>query len=155
MLLNTNSGASPLGHPSRLVALFVCAVALAGACNRKAPPSTIGSEVDAPSPDGTMAAGRVSEQYGKLARVTFDRITEAWIQATELEPSAMPSPPPPQDTCKAAVDDRVRAPWALTRKMYAGRVIEVHGRFALVRFDDGDKTWAPCDAIVAYQRNGE
>ncbi len=128
--------------------LVLIPVVFAG-CGRKTPPSSVGSEVEAPVSDGTMGTARVAELYGKLARVQFERGGEAWVLASELEPPATSRPPPP-DACAVAQGDRVRAPWSPTEKMYAGRVTEVHGRIAEVQFDDGDKTWTPCDAIRPY-----
>ena len=110
--------------------------------------------MDAPTGRGAMAAGRVDEQYGKLARVTFAEGNDAWVLATNLEPPAEPLPVP-EDTCNARVNDRVRAPFARLRKVYAGRVWSYMGVFAHVRFDDGDETWADCEAIRAYERRGE
>jgi hypothetical protein len=96
-----------------------------------------------------MGTAQIAELYGKLARVRFERGDEAWVLAVELEPPATATPPPP-DACAVAPGDRVRAPWNPTEKTYAGRVTEVHGRIAEVQFDDGDKTWAPCDAIRTF-----
>jgi len=137
-----------------LAVLCLNAGVTAAACNRRTPPASIGTEVEAPTFDGTTAMGRVAEQYGKLARVTFDRGGETWCEATDLEPPGMPSAPP-LDTCSVGVDDRVRAPWSRTGKSYAGRIAETHGRFALVRFDDGDTTWVACESIQPYERGGE
>jgi len=128
-----------------LVHVFLAAFALGG-CGRKTPPSTVGSEVQALRADGTLASARIVELYGKLARVSFEDKTEAWQLAVELEPPATPASTP-EDPCSVAPDDRIRAPWTLTNTMYAGRVRETHGRIAEVQFDDGDRTWVPCDAI--------
>jgi len=97
--------------------------------------------------------GRVVEQYGKLVRASLDDGYDTWVLAVDLEPPATPSEPPP-DPCSVELGDRVRAPWARLGKLYAGRVIEIHGRFAHVRFDDGDKTWAACDSMRAHEHGG-
>lgn len=136
---------NPSRHPLRW-SLALIPLALVGACGRKTPPSTVGSEVEAPRSDGTMGTAQIAELYGKLARVRFERGDEAWVLAVELEPPATATPPPP-DACAFAPGDRVRAPWSPTENTYAGRVREVHGRIAEVQFDDGDKIWTPCDAV--------
>jgi len=132
--------------------ILICATAVFTACNRKSPPSSVGSEVEAIADNGSIIRGHIAEQYGKLARVDTEDSYSIWTKATDLEPPATPFPTP-QDPCGFAVNARVRAPWARAEKMYAGRIAEVHGKFAFVRFDDGDTTWRPCDTIREYQRN--
>ena len=104
--------------------------------------------------NGTTKTGFVMERYGKLAHVDFDDGDHDWFSVEELDPSGVAEQAPP-DSCGFAMGDRVLSPWSATSKAYAGRVTEVHGKFAAVLFDDGDKTWTPCAELKAHKNVGE
>jgi hypothetical protein len=53
---------------------------------------------------------------------------------------------------KVDVGSSVQAPWSRAQKMYPGKVTELHGKLALINFDDGDKGWA---LVTSLQPAGE
>ncbi|RKI05019.1 hypothetical protein [Corallococcus sp. AB038B] len=54
------------------------------------------------------------------------------------------SHPPKEDTCGAAVGDRVQARWSTAITLTNGTVDEVYGKLAHIQFDDRDVDWAVC-----------
>ncbi len=122
---------------------------LSACCPGKGHTLAVGSEVEASRNDGTTKAGRITELHGKMAHVQFDDGDQGWIPVVELEPPGAPGPEP-SDTCGFAMGDRVKAPWSMTGKVYAGRVTEVHGKLATVVFDDGDSVWVACSELKAH-----
>jgi hypothetical protein len=41
------------------------------------------------------------------------------------------------------VGSEVEAPWSSPGMMFPGRVTEIYGKMAFIKFDDGDEGWAP------------
>lgn len=125
--------------------VFVVGSASQIACKKTdAEKADVGAKVQAPwSREQSMYPGKVTELYGKLARVDFDDGHQGWVLVDKLQPAGSPQPAP-ADTCSVANGDRVSAPWSRTKQMYPGKITEVHGKLAHVNFDDGEQGWALC-----------
>jgi hypothetical protein len=90
--------------------------------------------------------------YGKLAMVKFRRdqvakgsALENWVDATTLEPKGNAEPAPAGDSCRFAAGQQISCPYLGDRRRFAGRVTEVHGKMASVRYDfDGATLWNFC-----------
>ena len=108
----------------------------------------VGARVMAPwSRAGQMYPGRVTELYGHLAQIDFDDGDRGWADVTRLQPAGAPRATP-SDRCSVRIGQKVRAPWSRAERMFPGTVAQVHGKLALVDFDDGDQGWALCAKTV-------
>lgn len=107
-------------------------------------PVAVGSRVMAPwSSAGQMYPGIVTELYGKLAHIDFDDGDRGWAEVMSLQPRGQVRPTPP-DRCGFGIGQPVMAPWSRGKQMAPARVRDVHGKLALVDFDDGNRGWALC-----------
>ncbi|WP_163783944.1 hypothetical protein [Myxococcus vastator] len=103
-----------------------------------------GAKVKAPLGKRKKQKATVLEVYGKLARLRFADTNVGWALLKEIEPQGAVSHPPKEDTCDAAVGDRVRARWSTAITLTNGTVDEVYGKLAHIQFDDKDVDWALC-----------
>ncbi len=97
----------------------------------------------------TPTAGKVIGLYGRLAHVEFQSGQQHWVNVKELEPEGRVLKTGIGDGCSVENTAIVKAPWGKRKKLYKGVVDVVHGKFAHVRFNDGDQGWALCAEIVA------
>ena len=105
--------------------------------------------------DGKTFDLEILTLYGKLALVQYQRdqvaenaSLEEWKLVTELEPAGIPQELPPDDLCYLSPGQKARCPFLDDTRRYPGRVIEVHGRMALIKYDDGDQAWAFCTECI-------
>jgi hypothetical protein len=62
----------------------------------------------------------------------------------------VPSPAPPSAGGSWRVGDRVLAPWEPMCR-YVGRIDEIRGDLAFIRFDDGDSAWLPIELLRPFE----
>lgn len=86
-------------------------------------------------------------QYGKIAQLRFADANTGWVLVKSIEPPGAIQLPPAGDSCERAVGDKVSAPWSTSYSKFTGSVGELHGKMAFIRYDDGEKDWAACDAL--------
>ncbi|AKQ68284.1 hypothetical protein A176_005196 [Myxococcus hansupus] len=103
-----------------------------------------GAKVKAPLGKRKKQKATVLEVYGKLAKLRFADTNIGWALLKDVEPQGAVSHPPKDDTCSAAVGDRVQARWSTARTFTNGTVDEVYGKLAHIQFDDKDVDWAVC-----------
>lgn len=111
-----------------------------------------GQRVDAPWARAGRFAATVDEVHGRMAHVRFDDGDEAWLPGADCRPlgaSPHASPPAGAPAPGTAALARVHAPGPHARGgLLPASVLDLHGRLAFVRFDDGVEAWVEMGATV-------
>lgn len=94
-------------------------------------------------------AATVVELYGRLALVAYQSGQQHWVNVKDLDPPGRVLKIGLGDACVVDKGAIVKAPWGKRKRLYKGVVDRVHGAFAHIQFDDGDRGWARCEELVA------
>ena len=121
-------------------------------------PLSVGGTAKLALNNGQVADVQILALYGKLALVQIPAAQSAsgsnsdeWVEVAKLDPQGVPQDLPPADGCALSVGQQARCPLAGSsdRRRWPGRIIEVHGRMAIIRYnDDNSQVWVFCNECL-------
>jgi hypothetical protein len=91
--------------------------------------------------DDEKAAEAAVEEAEAAKREAEAAKREAEAAKQQIEAAKEKANPSPQQAGAVSIGDSVLAPWSRTKRRYGGKVDQIYGKLAFIKFEDGDSGW--------------